>query len=76
LSIPVSTLLFRADGLKVATLDAKNRALLKTVTIAQDLGTRVEVGSGLSASDSVIDNPPDSLQSGDSVQVAEAAQQR
>jgi RND family efflux transporter MFP subunit len=76
LSIPVSTLLFRADGLSVATLGEKNHAVLKPVKIAQDLGTTVEVDSGLTASDQVIDNPPDSLQNGDPVRVAQSNDRR
>ena len=76
LTIPVSTLLFRADGLSVATLGEKNQVVLKPVTIAQDFGTTVEVDSGLSASDLVIDNPPDSLQSGDPVRVANETKNR
>jgi hypothetical protein len=43
---------------------------MKTITIASDLGTEVVVNTGLSPSDKVIDNPPDSLQSGDLVRVA------
>ncbi len=73
LSIPVSALLFRSDGLRVATVGPDNRVVLKPIMIAEDLGTTVEVDSGLSASDQVIDNPPDSLQSGDAVRVATKA---
>jgi hypothetical protein len=40
------------------------------VTIGRDLGDRIQISAGLTASDQVIDNPPDSIQSGDKVQVA------
>jgi len=73
LSIPVSALLFRADGLHVATVDEKNRVVMKSIKIATDLGTTVDVNSGLSVSDNVIDNPPDSLQSGDAVRITASA---
>jgi RND family efflux transporter MFP subunit len=73
LSLPVSALLFRADGLTVATVDEKGRVLVKPVKISADLGTSVEINSGLSASDRVIDNPPDSLRSGDMVRIASEA---
>lgn len=70
LTVPGSALLFRGDGLHVATVDSTNHVALKTVTVAQDLGTSVRVNSGLSASDLVIDNPPDSITAGDVVRVA------
>jgi hypothetical protein len=73
LSIPVSALLFRADGLHVATVSEDDHVVMKTIKIAADLGTTVEVNSGLSASDRVIDSPPDSLQSGDTVRIAQGA---
>lgn len=76
LSVPVGSLLFRADGLHVATVGERDRVVLKPVKIAADLGTTVEVSSGLDPSDRVIDNPPDSLQSGDTVRVAESGNAR
>ena len=45
LSIPASTLIFRHDGLQVAVLDATGHAHLRNVSIATDLGTRVEIAS-------------------------------
>jgi hypothetical protein len=44
--------------------------VLKAVTIARDLGKVVEVGSGLTADDRVIENPPDGISSGDAVRLA------
>lgn len=73
LTIPASTLIFRHDGLQVAVLDAHGHARLRNVSIGTDLGTRVEIASGLAAGDLVIDNPPDSLADGDPVRVAGAA---
>ncbi|CAB3750073.1 efflux RND transporter periplasmic adaptor subunit [Paraburkholderia humisilvae] len=70
LQIPASALIFRHNGLQVATLGPHNRAVMKHVTIASDLGSHVVIGSGLTASDRVIDNPPDSLAAGDLVRVA------
>ena len=74
LSLPVSALLFRADGLTVATVDDKGRVQLKPINISSDLGTTVEINSGLTPSDRVIDSPPDSLRSGDIVRIAAEAQ--
>jgi RND family efflux transporter MFP subunit len=69
LSIPASSLIFRQQGLQVAVVGNDNRAVLKPVSIATDLGTHVEIASGLNATDRVIDNPPDSLASGDEVRL-------
>lgn len=69
-TIPASALLFRGDGLRVATVNSQNHVVLKTVTVAEDLGTSVRLNFGLSATDRVIDNPPDSIGNGDAVRVA------
>ena len=71
--IPASALVFDARGLRVATVDANNHVAFKTVTISRDFGDAVEIGSGLTAADRVIDTPPDGLIDGDSVKVAAAA---
>jgi RND family efflux transporter MFP subunit len=70
-TIPTSALLFREDGLKVATLSAGDKVVLKPVTLGRDLGTEVEVVSGLTTADRVIDSPSDSIAAGDTVQVAD-----
>jgi len=70
LDVPASALVFRRRGLQVATVLANDRVLMKSITIAVDLGTQVEIGTGLSRSDRVIDNPPDSISSGDRVRIA------
>jgi multidrug efflux pump subunit AcrA (membrane-fusion protein) len=69
LLLPVSALVFRSQGLQVATLGADNRAHLSTITIGRDFGTQVEVASGLTANQRVIDSPPDSLVEGEQVRV-------
>ncbi|HXL70344.1 MAG TPA: efflux RND transporter periplasmic adaptor subunit [Rhizomicrobium sp.] len=69
LRLPASALTFRASGLQVATLGPSNRIVMKPITITTDLGTDVIVGSGLSADDKVVNNPPDSISSGDKVRV-------
>jgi RND family efflux transporter MFP subunit len=69
LRLPASTLMFRAEGLRVATVGADNRVIMKPISIETDLGTQVVVASGLSSRDRVVDNPPDSLGNGDEVRV-------
>jgi RND family efflux transporter MFP subunit len=68
--VPATALMFRAEGMQVATLDANSRIKLKTITIARDLGAAVDVGSGITAKERIIDNPSDSFQDGDQVRVA------
>ncbi|MFM0054160.1 efflux RND transporter periplasmic adaptor subunit [Paraburkholderia phytofirmans] len=72
LDLPVSALLFRPDGVTVAVVDSNGRALLKTVHIGRDFGTHVEITTGLAATDRVIDNPGDSISTGQMVQIMPA----
>jgi membrane fusion protein, multidrug efflux system len=72
LHIPASALIFNQNGLRVATVDASDKVLFKTVTIARDLGKDIELGSGLAPEDRVIMAPPDGLADGDQVRVAGA----
>jgi RND family efflux transporter MFP subunit len=69
LIVPVSALIFRSEGLQAATVENGDRAKLVKITLGRDMGSEVEVTSGLSASDTVIVNPPDSLVTGETVRV-------
>ena len=69
LVLPVTALIFRAEGLEVAVVRDGNRAELVRVTQGRDFGTEVEITSGITAGDSVIINTPDSLTSGAPVRV-------
>ena len=69
LQLPVDALIFKGDGLQVATVDAQNHVALLTVTSGRDFGDTVEILSGLSGGERVISNPPDSLTPGDTVRV-------
>jgi len=71
LFIPASSLVFDGNGTRVAVLDTDNTARMKPVTISRDLGNVIEV-LGLTASDNVIDSPPDFLGEGDVVRLAKA----
>jgi RND family efflux transporter MFP subunit len=70
LSVPSSALIFDAKGLSIATVDAHDRVLLKPVSIERDLGAVVELASGLSPNDRVIQNPPDGISNGAEVRLA------
>ena len=71
--VPATALMPVNQGIQVAVLGDGNKAVLKTVQLGRDLGDSVEVVAGLSPSDRVIDSPPESLQSGDAVQLAATA---
>jgi RND family efflux transporter MFP subunit len=64
LSVPASALIFDAQGLSIATLDSGERVRLKPVSVARDLGSVVEIASGLAPTDRVIENPPDGVGNG------------
>src|SRR5579872_932866 len=68
-TIPANTLLFRREGLRVGVVHG-SRADLVPVTIGRDYGANVEIVSGLRASDSIILDPSDSLESGAPIRLA------
>jgi RND family efflux transporter MFP subunit len=72
LRIPVTALVFGAQGMRVAALDANDRIALKPVKIGRNLGNQVEIAAGVALADRLIDNPTESTQTGDVVQVAGA----
>jgi RND family efflux transporter MFP subunit len=69
--IPVSTLLFRSEGLRVAVVK-DGKAVLTQVTPGHDFGDRIEIVAGLQGDESLIANPPDSLVSGQPVQISQS----
>ncbi len=71
LSVPPTVLLFRAQGLQVGLL-RDGRVHLQNVTIRQDRGTTVTIGTGLAANDWIIQNPSDALAEGERVHVGNA----
>jgi RND family efflux transporter MFP subunit len=73
LQAPASALMFRDSGMVVAVVGPDGRVAIRPITIGRDLGTAVEIASGLTGADRVIDNPPDSLRAGDQVKIATAA---
>jgi RND family efflux transporter MFP subunit len=69
--LPVNALIFRSEGLQVGTVK-DGKAMLSAVTPGHDFGNKIEVVSGLKANDQVIINPPDSIVSGQEVQIVQA----
>jgi RND family efflux transporter MFP subunit len=73
LKLPSNVLLFRGDGLHVATVDAQGLVSLKPVAVGRDFGSDIEIVSGVDAADDVILSPPDSLTAGTTVRVVKPA---
>jgi RND family efflux transporter MFP subunit len=69
--IPVNTLIFRSDGLRVG-LVKDGKVTLTAVTPGHDFGNTIEIVSGLKLDDQVIINPPDSIVTGQQVQIVQA----
>ncbi len=69
--LPVNTLIFRSEGLRVGIVK-DGKVVLSTVTPGHDFGNEIEIVSGLKADDQVIVNPPDSIVSGQEVQIVHA----
>jgi RND family efflux transporter MFP subunit len=69
--LPANTLIFRSEGLRVAVVRG-GKAELVPVTMGRDFGNEVEIVSGVSREDEVIENPSDSLTSGAQVRVSGA----
>jgi len=72
IQLPSSALMFRDAGMAVALIGPDGKVVIRPITIARDLGSTVEIASGFGATDRLIDNPPDSLRSGDRVRIATA----
>ena len=71
--LPASALMFRQKGMAVGVVDAQGHAALRYIKIQRDLGSTVEIASGLVPADRVINNPPDSLSEGQLVRISGAA---
>jgi RND family efflux transporter MFP subunit len=69
--LPVNTLIFRTDTLQVGVVN-EGKVTIKDITPGHDFGSSIEVVAGLNADDQVVINPPDSLVSGQAVQIVQA----
>ena len=67
----MNALLFRTEGLRVAVVN-DGKVALTTVTPGHDFGNEIEIVAGLKVNDQVIINPPDSIVSGQQVQIVQA----
>jgi RND family efflux transporter MFP subunit len=69
MTIPVTTVLFRSEGIRAAIV-RDGKAMLVPITIGRDFGDSLEVLAGLRPQDPLILNPPDSLISGTPVKIS------
>ncbi|MFZ0503662.1 MAG: efflux RND transporter periplasmic adaptor subunit [Chthoniobacterales bacterium] len=69
LLVPSSSLLFRSEGASLGVVGSDNRVQIKKVTIGRDLGSKLEIVSGLSPTDRIVVNPVDGLANGTLVRV-------
>lgn len=69
LVVPISAVILQQDGLHIATVDQNNIAHVVGVIPGRDLGSAMEIVSGLAPGQPVIMNPPDSLMDGEKVRV-------
>jgi len=69
--IPVNSLIFRSQKLQVGVV-RDGKVVLAEVTPGHDFGAEIEVVAGLKADDQVVLNPPDSLVTGQQVQIVDA----
>jgi RND family efflux transporter MFP subunit len=67
--VPAAALIFRKEGMQVATVVNGKTAHLVAVGIGEDDGAKVQIATGLKATDLVIQDPPDSLIDGEQVRV-------
>jgi len=68
--IPATALIFGADGTRVATVDENDKVVSRPVQLGRNLGKDVEIVSGISATDKIIDSPQESLTAGETVRIA------
>src|SRR5579872_1597746 len=69
--LPVSSLIFRSEHLQVGVV-RNGKIDVTDVVPGHDLGDQIEIVSGLKADDQVVLNPPDSLVSGQQVNIVQA----
>jgi RND family efflux transporter MFP subunit len=67
LNIPATAMMFNTQGTQVMRVDAQNKLHLLKVTVGRDFGDTVDIQSGLSADDTILEQPDVALQDGEFV---------
>ncbi|MCK9608295.1 MAG: efflux RND transporter periplasmic adaptor subunit [Methylomonas sp.] len=73
MSIPSSAMVFDDQGTQVATVTKDDRIHFKPISVSKILDATVEVISGVSASDRIVNNPSAALLEGDEVRIVTPA---
>lgn len=73
-TLPVGALLFRNEGLRVATVVNGDKAKLVQIVPGRDFGRTIEILAGLNPDDEVMTNPPDAVADGITVRVVQPKQ--
>ena len=74
LIVPSQALLFRAEGMQVATLGEGDVIHLQNVTVGDNLGLDIQVLAGLTATDKIVASPSLGLLEGQKVKVVQPTQ--
>ena len=69
-TVPVNAMIFRHEGAQLAVVGADNKVQLRPIIIGRDYGTTLEILGGVTVDDRIIINPSDSLNNGETVNVA------
>ena len=72
LRIPATALVFGPHGMSVAVVNDEDKVELKKVRLGRNLGDSVEIRSGLTIADRLIDSPKETIESGDAVRIADS----
>jgi len=72
-TIPTSALVFQEHGTQVAVVTEDNRVHFKPIEVTKILDNIIELTSGVSASDRIINNPSAALLEGDKVRIVTPA---
>ena len=72
LRIPATALIFGPHGMSVAVVNADDKVEVKKVRLGRNLGDSVEIRSGLTLADRLVDSPKETIESGDVVRIAGA----
>ncbi|MGA7385344.1 MAG: hypothetical protein WBW81_11830 [Methylocella sp.] len=75
LRVPAAALIFGPHGMQVAKVDEENKIVLRKVQLGRNLGNYVEITSGVSLSDRLVDSPQETIAAGDTVRIASAPDQ-
>lgn len=75
LRIPATALIFGPHGMQVAKVDEENKVVLSKVRLGRSLGNYVEVSSGVSLSDRLVNSPQEDMAAGETVRIAGAQDQ-